>query len=470
MELLELSAVELAAAIRARKVSAVEAVDHALERIDELDRDLRAFITIDAEGARAAARDADGQTTVDASGPLHGVPFSVKDLLDTAGVRTTYGSRALADNVPDADVVAIARLRTAGAILIGKTATPEFAASLCTRSDLHGVTRNPWDRQRSPGGSSGGAGVAVATGMGQLAVSTDGGGSARIPAAACGVLGLKPTLGRVPHETWPFHFGNNSSVSINTRTVDDAALMFAIMSGPHHGDPWSRRPGPPLADWRASEGRAPARVLFIPHPAGLRTDRHVLVEIEATLAGLDGAGYEVEVAADDPTDFDPGIVAAIMAPNLVARARELSPDQQALLEGPFQRLVTGDRYRPDAVSLQASNLVRSRLSDRTDALLRRYDLVVTATTLAEPPLAERDDVVTVDGDEVPLLQWWGHLALANMTGHPAISVPSGFTSGGLPLGIHAIGPWDGEPALLRFAQAISHARPWGDRWPPIPGS
>ncbi len=470
MELHELSAVELADAIRQGDVSAVEAVDHVVHRIAELDDRLRAFVTVDVNGARKAARKADGRSAAEGAGPLHGVPFSVKDLLDTAGVRTTYGSRALANNVPDVDVVAVNRLRAAGAIMVGKTATPEFAASLCTKSELNGVTRNPWDPKRSPGGSSGGAGVAVSTGMGPLAVSTDGGGSARVPAAACGVLGLKPTLGRVPHESWPYHFGNNSSVSLNTRTVEDAALMLTVMSGPHPQDPWSRRAGPPIEDWRSAKPKQPARLLFIPDPAGLRTDGSVLAEIEATLVQLQETGYELDVAATDPTNFDPGIVAKIMAPNLVARARELSTAQQALLEEPFRQLVTGDGYRPDAVSLQQNNLVRSRLYDRVEDVLGRYDLIVSPTILAEPPLADRDDVVVIDGEEVPLLRWWGHLALPNMTGHPAISVPSGFAPAGLPLGIHAIGPWDGEAALLRFADAIAEARPWRHLRPPLPGS
>jgi len=459
--------------IREGRVSAVEAVDNALERIAAIDGELKAFITVDVDGARRAARVTDQRRLAgEELGPLNGVPFSVKDLLDTVGVRTTYGSRSLADNVPEVDVAAVARLRAAGAILIGKTATPEFAASMPTRSALNGITRNPWNRNHSPGGSSGGAGAAVAAGIGPLAVSTDGGGSARIPAAACGVLGLKPTLGRIPHETWPFHFSNNSSVSLNARAVEDLAVMLRVMSGPHPLDPWSRRPGPPLADWQTivqeTSERPAGRVLFIAHPAGLTADREVLASVEVTLAEIESAGYVVDRTETDPTEFDTATIGQVLAPNLVARARRLSPAQQSLLEEPLRSLVAGDRYRPDAVGLQEANLARSGLYERVEQLLGHYDLIVSPTVLAEPPLAEGNQVI-VDGDEVPLLNWWGHLAVANMTGHPALSVPSGFTAAGLPVGIHAVGQWDGEEALLRFANTIAKARPWQHLWPPSHG-
>ena len=465
MDVTRLSAVELATAIRERRVSSVEVVEGVLARIDDMDGDLRAFVTVDRDGARAAARAADQKLIDDLEvGVLHGVPFSVKDLLDTAGVRTTYGSMALADNVPTADVEAVARLRSAGAILVGKTATPEFAASLCTRSALNGITRNPWDPDRSPGGSSGGAGVAVATGMGPIAVSTDGGGSARIPASACGVLGLKATLGRIPHESWPFHFDNNSSVSINARCVPDLAAMLDIMSGPHPLDPWSRRP-PRELDGDGSDPRV-GRVLFMPHPAGLTADAEVLDKVETVLASLEGTGVVIDRTDDDPTGHDPSMVTRILFANLVARAREFTPDQQRLLEEPFRTAVTGDRVGQDAVALQQCSLERSRIYNRVEDLFTRYDLIISPTVMAEPPLADRDDVIVVDGREVPLMRWWSHLSLANMTGHPAISVPAGFTAGGLPVGIHAVGPWDGEPALLGFAEVIAGLHPWSHLWPP----
>src|SRR5271169_160502 len=201
------SAAELARLIARRELSPVELVDAALDRIERSQASLNAFITVCAEEARAAARTAEAAVMRgDALGPLHGVPFSVKDLVNTAGVRTTFGSVALAGNVPAADSVAVARLKQAGAILIGKTTTPEFGHKPFTEAPLFGRTANAWDQSRTSGGSSGGAAVAVAAGLGPLAVGTDGGGSGRIPAACNGVVGFKQTLGLIPHDLTPDGF------------------------------------------------------------------------------------------------------------------------------------------------------------------------------------------------------------------------------------------------------------------------
>jgi aspartyl-tRNA(Asn)/glutamyl-tRNA(Gln) amidotransferase subunit A len=304
--------------------------------------------------------------------------------------------------------------------------------------------------------------------MGPLAVSTDGGGSARVPAAACGVLGLKPTLGRVPHESWPFHFSNNSSVALNTRTVEDMIEMLAIMSGPHPLDPWSRRPSSELDRSQVADGVSwlgDRRMLFIESPAGLTPDRDLLGVLDALLTSLAGAGAEVKRAPGDPTEFDPAMVVRFLTPNLVARARQMSPGKQAMLESPFRELVASSRYHPDAVDLQQLNLERSRTYERVESLLAGYDLILTPTVMTNPPLADRDEIVAVNGTEVDLSRWWSHLAIANMTGHPAISIPAGFTRIGLPVGLHAIGPWDGEQDLLTLAGAVAELEPWNEAWP-----
>src|SRR3954447_1364341 len=234
------SAAELTRLIAARKVSPVEVVDAVLERIERAQPALNAFITVCGEEARAAANEADaavmrGETL----GPLHGVPFAVKDLVNTAGVRTTFGSVALADNVPAADSPSVARLKAAGAVLVGKTTTPEFGHKCFTDAPLFGRTANPWDLSRTPGGSSGGAAAAVAAGLGPIGIGTDGGGSSRIPAACCGVVGFKQTLGLVPHDLTPDGFGNQSHITPMTRTVMDTALMLQAMAGPDPCDPHS---------------------------------------------------------------------------------------------------------------------------------------------------------------------------------------------------------------------------------------
>src|SRR5438105_8543188 len=232
------SAAKLAALVARRAVSPVEVVDIVLDRIERTQPTLNAFITVCADDARAAAKQAEAAVVRGGTlGPFHGVPFAVKDLVNTAGVRTTFGSVALADNVPAADSPAVARLKEAGAILVGKTTTPEFGHKCFTEAPLFGRTANPWDLTRTCGGSSGGAAAAVASGLAPIGIGTDGGGSSRIPAACCGIVGFKQTLGLVPHDLTPDGFGNQSHITPMTRTVRDAALMLAAMAGPHPCDP-----------------------------------------------------------------------------------------------------------------------------------------------------------------------------------------------------------------------------------------
>ena len=240
-------ATTLAAAIRSRKLSPVEVTRAILERIERLNPRLNAYLTVDGEGAMQAARRAE-QAVVDGAelGPLHGVPVSVKDLVCTRGLRTTFGSLLHQEYVPDHDAGAVERLREAGAIILGKTNTPEFGLMGTTENRLGEPCRNPWNPERTSGGSSGGAGSAVAAGLGPLALGTDGGGSVRIPSGFCGVFGLKPTFGRVPHHS---DFGGWGTLSVTgpiARTVADAALMLDVMVGPHPEDPYAvpapRRP------------------------------------------------------------------------------------------------------------------------------------------------------------------------------------------------------------------------------------
>src|SRR5437762_2795759 len=226
------SACEIAELIRAKKLSPLEATEAALARIDTLNPTLNAFCLVAAEHARAAAREAEiAVTKGEPLGPLHGVPVSIKDVVFTRGLTTTGGSRLFADHVPDEDAIAVGRLKAAGAIVLGKTNTSEFGHKAVTENPLFGVTRNPWRPALTPGGSSGGAAAAVASGMGALALGTDGGGSIRIPAAFCGVYGLKPSYGRVPHRGGFPGFAHVSHVGPITRTVRDAALMLDVIAG-----------------------------------------------------------------------------------------------------------------------------------------------------------------------------------------------------------------------------------------------
>src|SRR5579872_336711 len=291
------SAVYLADLVARKSVSPVELIDAALDRIEKSQPKLNAFITVCAEEARTAAWEAEAAVMLgDPIGPLHGVPFAVKDLVNTAGVKTTFGSVALADNVPAADSVAVARLKAAGAILVGKTTTPEFGHKCFTEAPLFGRTVNPWNVTRTCGGSSGGAAAAVAAGLAPIGIGTDGGGSSRIPAACCGIVGFKQTLGLVPHDLTPDGFGNQSHITPMTRTVTDAALMLEVMAGPDPCDPHAL--GLTVPDFVAAaspEGDlAGVRIAWRPYLGNDKLSAEVREACEAALEAFEELGAIVE--------------------------------------------------------------------------------------------------------------------------------------------------------------------------------
>src|SRR5262245_3865187 len=295
--MIEIDALTLARRIRAKEISPVAVVDAVLRRIDALQPTVNAFITVTAEEARVSARLAEAAVMAGRPlGPLHGVPFSVKDLLYAKGVRATMGSLIYADQIPSEDAVPVRRLREAGAILIGKTTTPEFGHKPLTDSPLFGLTRNPWDLSRTAGGSSGGAAAAVATGQGPLAVGTDGGGSIRIPAACCGVVGLKPTLGRVPHVHQADLFSSTSYIGPMARTVDEAAACFDVIVGFDARDPYSR-PEPP-DEARDLEVRG-LRLGWLPRVGNRLVDPEVSRACEAAVRHLERQGAAVETVEED---------------------------------------------------------------------------------------------------------------------------------------------------------------------------
>lgn len=471
MEILGLSGTAIAKRIKNGEVSAVDVMEQALNQADKVQAHLNPFVTITREAALAQAKQADEllkRTRPETLPAFFGVPFTVKDLLDTQGVQTTYGSRSLEHNIPDSDVVAVARMRAAGAILLGKTTTPEFASKVTTDAVLTGITRNPWAPSLSCGGSSGGDGVAVATGTVPFGVSTDGGGSSRIPASACGVLGMKVTIGAIPHESWPFHFGNNSSISMNCRHPEDLVTLFNTMSGAHHLDPWSLREintMSPLVDpARAVQGK---RALFIPALGGNIADAQYQAIVEKGLAKLGDLGLDIDVALDDPTEFQPGIATQMMTSNLAARVRQMPVEAQQLLGPVLQSLLEEETFKSDGVRLQSDAIDRSRTYDRLERVLSQYDFVLTPTLTAPPPLADPngDQRVTINGNKERVNKWWTHLCIANLTGHPAISIPCGIDTNDLPVGLHAIGGWDRDSDLVSLAFASIACFDWTERRP-----
>lgn len=470
-DLLFLSATDAAAQIRQRKLSPVEYVTAVLAAIERTQPRLNAFVTIATEPALAAAREAERAVMAGAPlGPLHGVPFSVKDLIDVAGLRTTHGSHIYADSAPAAtDGVSPARIKAAGGIVIGKTTTPEFGHKGLTDSPLCGVTRNPWNLDRTPGGSSGGAAAAVAAGLAPLAIGTDGAGSIRGPAASTGIVGLKPTLGAVPWETAADTFANVAYAGPMTRTVADAALMFGCMIGPDARDPWTLGgKGPaPLASRLVGGRLAGIRFGYIARMHNKLVDREVQANTESALADLAALGAIVEPVTDEidwiehegRVLYQTGI-AARMAPHMAKWRGKMDPSMVTFSDWGLQF---------NMVDLRNAEYARTQLYHRVRRLLERFDFLVSPTT-ARPPLDASFDAtqqVTIENQLCGITRqsWTAYQYPFNLTGHPAISVPSGFTADSLPTALQIIGPWWSDWDVLRVAALFEQARPWAERRP-----
>jgi len=466
----QLSAVEAARLVRGKALSPVELVRAAIERAERLQPALNCFITLCPEQALEAARAAEqalmrGQ----APGLLHGLPFTVKDLVNTAGVRTTFGAVPFRDNVPAEDAVAVARLRGQGAILIGKTTTPEFGTKSMTDSPLFGHTRNPWSPDRTCGGSSGGAAAATAAGVTALAVATDGGGSTRIPAACCGVVGFKQSIGAIPHSQAPDAIGNQTYVTPTTRTVADTRLMMAAMSGPHPCDPWSM--GAPKTDY-LGQAEPPdtlrgKRVRYCVAPPGRPVDADVRRAFALALERLAGLGARIEPF--DGAGFDVEPVWRVIN-HTVWRARYLPLIAQApdAYSASLRRQIES-AMQFSAVQYQEAMFARTALYRKVQALFDEADLLAmpTLSRTAVPLGTDIFDSIVIDGRQCADIRghWYPWTMLFNMTGNPAISVPCGLGRDGMPIGLQLVGRCRADRELLLAAEAFEGAGP-GWSWPP----
>lgn len=466
-----LSAAEMAARIRSGDLSAEQAVSRILERIARTQPVLNAYATVCADEALAQARAADAaRARGDRLGPLHGVPVSVKDIVNTKGVRTAWGSRLMAQNVPEADAVAVARLKAAGAILVGKTTTSEFAWKLLTDSPLHGVTRNPWNPALTPGGSSGGAAVAVAAGLGPLALATDAGASTRLPAACCGVVGLKPTLGLIPHTQVPDGFNNFIHLGIIARTVADVALMLDAIAGPDAADPHSLRAPAPRAQeaLRSPSVLAGLRIAWRPLCGNAALDAETRRRCEEVLDALRGAGAVVREQDAAMENAEPSW-RVLQQSNWGARLGAQIDKVAGQIDPPLAEAVRGalllsgqDVIKATYKRTQFFRLVQSWFAD--------VDFVLTPT-MSRPPLAADHPVdrpIEINGESAGDMRasWTPYLNLFDLTGHPAASVPCGRTAGGLPAGLQIVGPWYGDAAVLGLAAQVERFVGWPDWRPP----
>jgi amidase len=462
-------ATRLASLIRRRQVSPLEIVRAVLDRIERVNPPLNAYCTVAAEQALAAARAATRALTRRAAlGPLHGVPVSIKDLTPTRGIRTTWGSKIFEDHVPEEDAVVVERLKAAGAIVIGKTNTPEFGAGANTFNAVFGVTRNPWNPALTCGGSTGGGAVALATGMGPLAQGTDLGGSLRIPAAFCGVVGLRPSPGLVPAYPVPVAWDSYSVTGPMARTVGDLALMLSTIAGP---DPRSPISYPVDRRSFTAAVRRPtlrgARIAWSPDLGVTPVDHEIRTVAESATAVLRRLGARVEEAHPDFAGLL-DIVLASRGFSMVARHEDKLLKWREVMQ---ENLVKNIDY---GLGLRASDVGRaerrrSALWERVRKFQERYDFIVTPTTAVGPFPIETTYPREING--VPMANYiqWVLLTYAfTVVGLPAISVPCGFTRDGLPVGLQIAGRWRDEPSVLRAAAAFEQAAPWADRRPPFP--
>lgn len=464
-----MSAFDLARRIRAGEVSSVEVTKEILRRAQDSQPTLNAFVTLCADEALDAAAKADAaRASGETVGALHGVPVSVKDIINTAGIRTTWGSRTMATNVPEADAVAVERLKDAGAIIIGKTMTPEFAHKLMTDAPMFGVTRNPWDLDFTPGGSSGGSAVAVAAGLGPLSLATDAGASTRLPAACTGIVGLKPTLGVIPHNQVPDAFNNFIHLGAMGRNVRDVALMLDVMAGPHPSDPHSISVPPPQALAGIEGDVTGLRIAWRPLVGNTLLDDEVRSACESCLDVYRSLGCTVDTMDEPVENAEPAwrvLQQSNWAARFFARIDEVAPQlDPSFVEG----IRAGGAYSGQQL-LQAT-YKRTRHFRMVQGWFGKYDLVLTPTA-SRPPLDIGHgalEPISIGGREAGDMRqtWVPYLNMFDLTGHPAVSVPCGWTEGGLPMGLQIVGPWYRDALVLRAAAALETARPWSDRIPP----
>lgn len=459
--------------IEAKEISPVEVVRNALDRVETLDGTLHSFFAVDPDGAMEAAREAERAVMMgEKLGSLHGIPTSIKDIEAVKGMRFTRGSMAFEHDFADEDALCVERLREAGAIIIGKTATPEFGHGGLTGGMLGVGCRNPWNPERTSGGSSSGAGASVAAGITPIAQGSDGGGSIRVPSAFCGIYGIKPTQGRVPRRdagiaSWaPF---NMSTCGPMSRTVRDSAIMLQVMSGPGPDAEGCTIPtAPPDFEAALDRGVRRLRVAFSPDMGGVPVEHDVKAAAEAAAKAFVQLGADVEEDEPDIDDYEAVFRNWLLSFNVRAYAFDgnLLETHGELLGAEFRSDLEQGRNATALEYYEAisnGNLYRARV----DRFLEKYDLLltpalaVTAFEVGSPPKV-------IAGQPVPNVRAsWPFFRLFNVTGHPAAVVPCGFSVEGLPFGLQIVGRMQDEETVLAASAAFEEAHPWADKRPPV---
>lgn len=475
-EICKMDAVSIAAAVREKRLSPVEVIEASLAQMEALEPQLHAFCTPTPELALDRARELEKDIVAGRPiGPLAGVPVGIKDLVCTKGIRTVSGSFAYEEFVPEEDDVVVERLIAAGAIILGKTNVPEFGYSGVGHNPVYETTRNPWNTDMTPGGSSAGSGVAVASGMCPFAIGSDGGGSIRIPAAHCGLYGLKASMGRVPlypgtkDERYP---GVSSWESLEhigplSRTVADSALMMSVIAGQDARD---RHTLPdPNFDWMETlkgdlKGK---RIAYSPDWGYAPVDSRVRQVVdEAVKVFEQDLGCIVEEAHpgwDDPYDAFWGIVAAESDLKGLRDMADRYGDRMT------PHLVDFIRRDWKAEDFTSALMTRKAVNNKMWRFMQRYDLLLTPTLAVPPFPVHIQGPEKIDGHIVAPFRWLAFTFPMNLTGQPAASVPAGWTDDGLPVGLQIIGRHLDDQMLLRASAAFEQAKPWAHRWPGIVG-
>ena len=446
----------LAAMVRDRALSAAAVTEHALERIEVLNPQLNAFVALDADDARRQAAAIDEQLDAGEDvGPLAGIPIGVKDLADAAGFVTTRGAMHLRDTPPvAADSTEVARMRGAGAVILGKTNTPEFGCMGDTYNNVFGATWNPWNLGRSPGGSSGGTSAAIASGMVPVGTGSDGGGSIRIPSAMCGLSGLKPSHGRVPSGPPPLGLLDLSCVGPMARRIRDVAYCLDAVVGPHPSD--LRSLPAPTESWRAAldDPPLPARVLWVPSFDGGPVDSEIVESCAAAVERLAAEGTEV---VETGTLFDPAdLVSQAFVPMFLGGS--IGPAFRPLLGTPAWDDVTGwlaVALEETFESVTSDSLARARqqcgeLSIHLGEAMSGFDALLMPTMAGQTPVVGGNG--TIDGVEIE--NWVRFTPLANLTRRPSGTVCSGFTADGMPIGLSVLGHQTDDVGVLQTVAVL----------------
>jgi len=453
-EIWKRSATDLAAAIRSKELSAGDVLDAHLARIEEANPPINAIVTLSEDVARAQAEAVDAAIAKGEDvGPLAGVPVGIKDTTDTAGIRTTYGSTLFADHIPERDDIMVARLKEAGAVIVGKTNNPEFATGGNTFNDVFGPTRNPWNTDLSAGGSTGGGAAGLAAGLFPIASGSDLAGSLRIPAAFCGVMGLRPTVGLVPSGPSNIPFDPLGVPGPMARTAEDLALFLEIIGQPHASDAFAQRTG----FTRAEAGNPGSlKIAYVHDISGIDIDHGVASACREAIQALTDAGHDVE---EIELDFSEGrnSFLTLRAQWMVTKNLGLLDRIDELGENLAGNIRAGLDQKPTDIA--EAEAIRNTLWKKLVETFDTYDVIATPTLPIPPFPVDQNYPETINGQKMAnYIDWVGPCLVFSLFGVPGISVPAGLANG-LPAGLQLVGPRYSEGRLISLAGQVATARP-----------